>query len=310
MSKPDFIMLQGIPGSGKSAYAQRLVRDIKKSIIFSSDELRTELFGNIDVQYRNGELFTELHRRIKSALTSGDYECVVYDATNINSKRRVAFLNEIKSIDCYKTIIIMATPYEVCLRQNWCRERRVPDDVIQRMYKSWQTPAYWEGWDNIRVELWNDPSRRNAYYHWMSTLRFANYNQCNPHHTETLGQHLISVGRYVEKQTSDDNVVLAAFLHDIGKPFCKTIDDDGVVHYYSHENVGAYDVLCVGHSIDVSLLINHHMKPLSWDNSSNYDAVCSKYKVLWGDDFYNNIMLINEADIRGHKNSHKSANIL
>jgi len=298
MSRPTLYMMVGLPSSGKSTHAQRLIRDHKDSVIFSSDELRQELYGDINDQDHNAEVFAELHKRIKSALSSGKYDYVVYDATNINSRRRRAFINDIKSIDCFKVAVVMATPYEVCLRQNWCRERRVPDDVIQRMYKSWQTPAHWEGWDSIRVELWNDISRRNAYYHWMSTLRFANYNQCNPHHTETLGQHLISVGRYVEKQTSDDNVVLAAFLHDIGKPFCRTIDDNGVAHYYSHESVGAYDVLCAGYGIDVSLLINNHMKPLSWVNSSNYDAVCSKYKVLWGDDFYSNIMLITEADIR------------
>ena len=295
MSIPTLYMMIGLPSSGKSTYAQRLIRDHKNSIIISSDELRKELYNNVDDQDHNGELFTELHRRIKSALTSGKYEYVIYDATNINSRRRRAFINEIKSIDCYKVAVVIATPYEVCLRQNWCRERQVPDDVIKRMYMSWQTPAYFEGWDDIRIELWNESSRRNAYFHWMSTLRFANYNQNNPHHPETLGQHLISVGRYVENQTGDDNTILAAFLHDIGKSFCRTIDNDGVAHYYGHENVGAYDVLCAAYGLEISLLVNLHMRPLSWRD--NYEAR-NKHKQLWGDRLYNKVMLIHEADIR------------
>lgn len=297
MCRPDFIMMQGIHGSGKSVHVQRIVRNYKKYIIYSYDDVRNEFFGNVDI-HNNGKVFDELRKRIRAALASGDYECVIYDDTNINSKHRISFLNEIKSIDCCKTIIVMATPYEVCLRQNWCRGNRVPDDVIQSMYKSWQTPAYWEGWDSIRVELWNDISRRNAYYHWMSTLRFANYNQNNPHHNETLGSHLLSVGRYVEKHTEDQDTILAAYLHDIGKPFCRIIDDNGIAHYHCHENVGAYDMLCAGYGINVSLMINNHMKPLLWNSSTNYDAVCSKYKTLWGEEFFNNIILIYKANIK------------
>jgi len=296
--KTTLMYMIGLPSSGKSTHAQRLIRDHKDSIIFSSDELRRELFGNIDDQDHNAELFAELHRRIKSALSSGEYDCVVYDATNINSRRRMAFLNEIKDIDCYKVAVVMATPYEVCLRQNWCRERQVPDDVIRRMYMQWQTPAYFEGWDSIRIQLWSEISRRNGYYYWMSTLKFANYSQDNPHHSETLGNHLLTVGRYVEAHTEDHDTILAAYLHDIGKSFCRTVDDNGVAHYYCHENVGAYDVLCAGYGIDVSLMINIHMRPLSWENSPNHSKVRDKCKELWGDELFNKIALIYEADTR------------
>jgi len=298
MSRPTLYMMIGLPSSGKSTHAQRLIRDHKDSVIFSSDELRQELFGDINDQNHNAEVFAELHKRIKSALSSGKYDYVVYDATNINSRRRAEFLRDIKSIDCYKVAVVMATPYEVCLRQNWCRERRVPDEVIRRMYMSWQTPAYFEGWDDIRIELWNEMTRRNAYYHWMSTLRFANYNQNNPHHNQKLGEHLLSVGRYVENRTKDDNVILAAFLHDIGKPFCRTIDDDGVAHYYLHENVGAYDVLCAAYRLDVSLLINYHMRPFGWESANDYDAARSRFEQMVGKNFTNKIMLIHEADVR------------
>lgn len=298
MDKPTFYMMVGIVGSGKSTYAQRLTRDCRKSIIISSDKLRQEMFGDVNNQNHNTELFAELHRRIKSALSSGEYDCVVYDATNINSRRRMAFLNEIKDIDCYKVAVVMATPYEVCLRQNWCRERQVPDDVIRRMYMQWQTPAYFEGWDSVRIQLWNEITRRNAYYHWMSTLRFANYSQDNPYHPETLGNHLLNVGRFVEAHTDDQDTILAAYLHDIGKSFCRTIDDNGVAHYYNHENVGAYDVLCAGYRLDVSLMVNLHMRPMSWNNLANCFAVCDKYKKLWGYRLFNNIMLIHTADKR------------
>lgn len=64
---PILIMMVGVQGSGKSTIAQH-IRDKISSVpvhIFSSDQLREELFGNVDEQNRNNELFRELHRRIK-----------------------------------------------------------------------------------------------------------------------------------------------------------------------------------------------------------------------------------------------------
>lgn len=113
-TKTTLMYMIGLPSSGKSTRAHRLIRDHKESIIFSSDELRQELFGDINNQDHNTEVFAELHKRIKFALSSGKYEYVIYDATNINSRRRTAFIRDIKNIDCYKVAIVMATPYEVC----------------------------------------------------------------------------------------------------------------------------------------------------------------------------------------------------
>ena len=280
---PTFYVMVGIPGSGKSVHTQRLVRDHKNSIIINEEN-----YYCID--------YEATYQRIKSALSSGKYEYVVYDAVNVESKRRMALLNEIRHINCWKVAVVMATPFEVCLRNNWCREKRASNNDIHSMYMRWHTPAYFEGWDNIRVQLWNEMTRRNAYYHWMSTLRFANYNQGNPHHQESLGNHLISVGRYVEEHANDENLTLAAYLHDIGKPYTRVDGDDGIAHYFCHENVGAYDVLCAGYNLEISLLINYHMRPLFWEASSNYNTSCDKYKSLWGEDFFNKIMLLREAD--------------
>ena len=64
-------------------------------------------------------------------------------------------------------------------------------------------------------------------------------------------------------------VLNAAKYHDIGKPFCKTYTKpsghvDTIAHFYSHENVGAYDYLCYSKepdssAISIALLINLHM---------------------------------------------------
>ena len=72
-----FIMLVGLPGSGKSTFAKNLGYNI-----FSSDELRKELWGDESKQGNNTELFTELHRRIKKALKNANFfkKPVIYNS--------------------------------------------------------------------------------------------------------------------------------------------------------------------------------------------------------------------------------------
>lgn len=99
--KPNFIMMVGLPCSGKSTYAKELSNDLE-AIICSSDAIRKELSGDINLQDKNEEVFKVLHNRIKENLKEG--KSVIYDATNINSKRRRSFLSEfswLSLLSCY-----------------------------------------------------------------------------------------------------------------------------------------------------------------------------------------------------------------
>ena len=75
-----------------------------------------------------------------------------------------------------------------------------------------------------------------------------------------------------------------------------------VAHYYSHEHTGSYDSLFYdinGLHLYVSVLIRWHMQPYFWEKDSN-EKLHNKYKNLWGEQLYNDIMLLHESD----KNSH------
>lgn len=276
-------MLIGIPGSGKSTWAN----DNKEGcIIASSDELRKELFGDVNVQSNNTELFQELHRRIKKWLSYGLN--VIYDATNLNCRLRMSFLNEISKIDCHKTAIVFATPYEICLRRNWMRNRKVPDEVMDRMYRNFQTPWYFEGWDSIDVIY--DYKHQQPF----RMEDFIGYEQNNPHHTKDLGTHMEAVFKYLQERTNDTNLLDAGRMHDCGKPYTKFADENGDYHYYNHEHIGAYDALAsYGAFLETSALINYHMYPIHWLQ----EKTRAKYEKLFGKEFYDKIMLLHEADM-------------
>ena len=300
-----FVMLVGLPGSGKSTYAEILKAD--GYIVHSSDTIREEL-GDVNDQSKNTEVFEILHKRIKDDLRDG--KSVVYDATNLSRKRRVAFLKELKNIPCEKTCILIATPYEICVLQNFIRERNVPGEVIRKMYKSFQMPCIQEGFDNVIVHY--SRAEWKEYYGYIKDYveSLCNFNQDNHHHKLTLGEHMLSAYGHVLYLNGGiyEDFVLAAYSHDIGKVETKSFkntkgESTEEAHFYNHQNVGSYKSLFFRYPGDcnkehVALLIELHMNPwLVWEQSKKAEE---KEREFFGEKIYNEICLIHKADLFAH----------
>ena len=303
MSKPIIVMMVGLVGSGKSHHADKIAEEINATV-FSSDKLRNEMFGDINDQDHNAEVFQELHKRIKDCLKSGNN--AIYDATNISSKRRCSFVQELNSIDCDKRCVIMATPYEQCLENNASRDRKVPEDVIDRMYRNWNTPYWFEGWDDIEIVYWEGTENNDSVWSWLN--EHMEYSQDNPHHKMTLGQHCWETSGALADEDPLNGVMRAGLIHDCGKPYVKTFTNakgeiTDVAHYYCHENVGAYDVLfydCgAANQLDVSILVNLHMKPYVWEKEDN-EKFRDKCRRMWGDELFAKVELLHKADKSAH----------
>ena len=85
-----FVMLCGIPGSGKSTYAEQFNRLSHNSyMILSSDKIREELLGSAEDQSNNALIFKTMHERALMALDKGIN--VIYDATNMTPKTAIIY---------------------------------------------------------------------------------------------------------------------------------------------------------------------------------------------------------------------------
>ena len=299
MSEPRMIMMVGLPGSGKSTCAEYYA-SVHNYAIFSSDAIRKELYGDESEQQDPQKVFRILHRRIKEALLEGK-NCI-YDATNLTSKLRRHFLQEISNINCIKVAQVIWSDYEMCLARNKKRERKVPESAMERMLRRFEMPAKWEGFNFIKVIYTDMPNQGFAIDFYIRKMK--EFDQKNPHHSLNLYEHQLQTRKYLDMEYDSTSVFLAADFHDLGKLFTQTFDEDGIAHYYSHQNVGAYYFLGLFNDYggpkhivaEAAALITHHMAPYFWKE----DKTREKYKSLWGEDFYNKIMRLHEADEAAH----------
>lgn len=314
--KPVFLMVVGLPGSGKSTYIEKYYSNYR---VHSSDAIREELSGDVNNQDINKQVFSTLHKRVKDDLVAG-YN-VVYDATNISWKRRKAFLQELKNINCHKECVLMATPFELCVQRNNERDRVVPYFVIERMYKNFDIPWYNEGWDSIVIAYANSDAMAQ-YGDWSRfVVDHLDFAQDSKWHTETLGDHCLKTLQYVETREADltpGNILetkIAAALHDCGKPFCKAFKDSRgepseFAHYYNHENVGAYNSLFYGKedgvdSLLVAALIRYHMvlhffKDWKPRTVEKYENEFVEHEYLQLIKFYDALKILHEGDKKAH----------
>ena len=303
---PTLYMMVGLPGSGKSYFAENALIGVT---VHSSDKIREEILGDITDQSRQELVFQTLHNRVLADLIHG--KDTVYDATNTNYRRRMAFLQWIaaRHIKDLKTVcVFMATPYQKCLENNHLRDRSVPDSVIDRMYKHFDVPMLVEGWNEIWIR--NDqPLDSDSLIKRLSDLEHN-----NPHHDFTVGQHMLAAWAYFTDnyaERSGSPLELATYLHDIGKESTKVFTDaksnpTDVAHYYHHENVGAYDSfsytgnLATEDRLMVALLIRWHMYPFTVEKSEHPVKTKKRLLSLLGAEIYNDLLILHECDKQAH----------
>lgn len=303
MSK--LIMMVGLPGSGKSTYAEKIAKEFNATV-FSSDALRKELYGSEAVQDHNEEVFDILMKRMSIALERG--ENVVFDAMNINSKNRRHTLRMIDRYHCEKYAMVVATPYEVCLERNAKRERNVPEWAIKRAYMNFTMPTIREGFDKVGFIYHKDQTFENPVD---AAFKSKDISHENHHHEYTIGFHMEAASEYLKEhypeESKDYALRIATLIHDIGKPFTKTFynmkgERTEEAHYYNHNNVGAYESMFLDidgeYRIEIALLILYHMHYyMSWNQSSK---AAKRDRDFLGEDLCRKLDILHDCDLHAH----------
>lgn len=291
-------ILVGLPGCGKTSLVKMNARE--GDVILSSDELRVEMYGFED-QTHNAEVFQEMGKRTREAGKAG--KNVWYDATNINRKRRVAVAKEMQKYFTYVEVIMCICPIEDLILRNETREERhLPTEKLKQMIQSIQIPTIHEyPYNNVAyIYTGNNNGFMRDIDMSIGMMHLMEYDQNNRHHNETLGRHIIRTYNNCGENTL---AKMAAFWHDMGKPFCRTTDDEEESHYYGHAAVSAYMYLAytvqVAQSINtfVILLIEFHDQIFNFEHDIEKMKECynKKYLRLY-DDFWDALNILTKAD--------------
>ena len=308
----------GIPGSGKSNYAKKYLLT-NNSVYLSSDDIRVELYGFED-QTHNDVVFETMKKRTLNALKEG--KDVIYDATNLNKKRRSGIINEAHKLDAQVDAYLCCTPINIILERNITRaERQLPWDKLVQMIQSIEPPMYYEGFDNIYLI---DGGMYNDVYDYNFLIKeCSGYNQDNPHHYETLEEHIKAVTKKAEdlgetlKLRNDAEILRqAARYHDFGKLYTKSFNDKkGHYVYYGHDKVSTYLYLCHirkqnlidelnrvrlcdRHYQTAALILNH----MEWYRREDMTPIKELFN---DDDLYYMLELLHEADLWGRNENAK-----
>ena len=163
------------------------------------------------------------------------------------------------------------------------------------MLKRFQAPFVDEGIAEIKIirpDGWD-----SFIYEYINNFKKAmKIPHDNPHHTFNIYDHCNKAFEYFDKNGPQVELAIAAFLHDIGKPYVKAfVDGKGnpseVAHFYQHQCISSW----MSYGVDVvtpsiAWLISVHMDP--YMNTKYYRRLPAYLK--------EKVDLLHEADEAAH----------
>lgn len=161
-------MMIGVPGSGKSTYAKKLIEimeyinknckyiDKNCNIVYiSRDEIRFSLLKEGDAYFsKENQVYKIFTDKIRENLKAGND--VIIDATHMTWGSRHKVFKNLAGIDGVEVYgIWMRTSFMECAKRNQAREGkyRVPDNQFKNMVDNFEEPELDEGFKNIQ-EIW------------------------------------------------------------------------------------------------------------------------------------------------------------
>ncbi len=126
--------------------------------------------------------------------------------------------------------------------------------------------------------------------------------QNGPHHDETVGVHTLLA---LEKVRADKHLRLAMLLHDLAKPVCARMDEDGIWHFPEHAKEGAVLAEKILRRLKfdnetirrVTLLIREHSF-----YPEQTPAGVRRFIARTGEDMFEDYIAVKRADIAAQKN--------
>lgn len=135
--KPTLEVLQGLPASGKTTHAKKLVQQ-GNWVRVNKDDLRAMMDESVHSKANEKRVIRTRNQIAIDALANG--KNVVIDDTNLNPVHIKELSMLAEQMDAIFHVTFLDTPIETCLERNASREKPVPESVIWDMYNKYLKP--------------------------------------------------------------------------------------------------------------------------------------------------------------------------
>ena len=123
VANPVFVIISGLPGTGKSHFSRKLAKRMP-SVILESDALRKRIYPSPTYSAQESHcLFDACHRLIEELLDSGI--TVILDATNLVEQHRERLYHISQRLKAKLIIVRVEAPREIALQRLQGRSRGI-----------------------------------------------------------------------------------------------------------------------------------------------------------------------------------------
>lgn len=276
------IIMVGLPGAGKSTYAQTLIDDDGHTEIVSTDQIRKEYMLPADAP-----VWDIAYQRTANLLEGKTN--VVFDATMLSAKRRRGLINfcrtSLKHIYLEIEAIIVWAPIATCIER---RKGTIPREAIVRMAKCFSPPTHFEGFDEITMVLGG--AKKRTIEEMLDEMK--GFDQKSPYHSLSLDEHCLKCADLLKREKK--SIQIAGLLHDYGKLYTKKGNADGTYSFPGHAGVSAWEILGADTPYNMfitSILVAEHMNMYRDD---------SRVKERLSPIIYEYLVKLHEADAAAH----------
>jgi predicted kinase len=134
MNRPNFILMVGLPRSGKSTWIKD---NAKNEIVVSNDWIREEILGTHYSKNANAIIWTIADATLRIVLGQG--KDAIYDGVNLTKETRKFYIDLARQYGAKIKIVLVITPLEICMERNKSGNK-LPNDVLEKMANSYERP--------------------------------------------------------------------------------------------------------------------------------------------------------------------------
>lgn len=148
-------VLVGVPCSGKSTWTKRLIEKDPTFVVISTDDLLEEYAREEGLTYGESwnKYFSRANAAAKQKFASAitNKSNIVYDQTNMSSKKRKGILSNVP--DYFKIAVVFDVDTKELFRRNKERAEKtgknIPEHIIQKFLKDFSPVTREEGFNKI-----------------------------------------------------------------------------------------------------------------------------------------------------------------